>query len=122
MKLNLKAILVECYEGRHDECPVRGNPGRFTGCQCEHHEEKSMGNNVVVIYCSEDGDKSIYRYTKEEFTKEIERMVEDGESPKFAKPGDVVDSGFMDSFAGYIIIDGDVIEPKPVKVTTKFKL
>jgi hypothetical protein len=118
----LKAILTECHEERHNVCPVRGNPGRFTGCQCQCHEEKKMGDKVVVIYCSEDGDKSIYRYTKEEFAKEIERMVADGEDPKFARAGDVTDSGFMDHFAGYIIIDGDVIVPQPVKVAIKFKL
>lgn len=79
-----------------------------------------MGDKVVAIYCSEDGDKSIKFTTKAEFMKGIEADMKDGASfPRFAKPGEKIE---MDYFVGYILIEGDVIVPKPVEKVTKYEL
>lgn len=78
-----------------------------------------MSDKIIVIYCSEDGDKSIYRYTREEFSKKISTMIAEGLTPNFAKAGKIPD---LDHFEGYIVIDGDIVEPKPSSVVTKYQL
>lgn len=79
-----------------------------------------MSDKLVVIHCSEDGDKSIRFTTKAEFMKGLERDLKDGSRmPRFAKPGEVID---MDCFSGCILIAGEVIEPKPVEKVTKYEL
>lgn len=77
-----------------------------------------MGDNLIVIYCSEDGDKSIYRYTKADFAKKIEGMLREGSQPKFAEAGKLPN---LDYFEGYIVIEGDIIQPTPVETVTKYK-
>lgn len=80
-----------------------------------------MGDKIVAIYCSEDGDKSITFTTKAEFMKGIENdYVKYGAPlPRFAKPGEQIR---LDYFSGYILIEGDVIVPKPVEKVTKYEL
>lgn len=79
-----------------------------------------MGDKLIAIYCSEDGDKSIEFTTKTAFMREMEQNLKDGSSmPKFAKPGEKLD---LDYFVGYILIEGEVIVPKPVERVTKYEL
>lgn len=80
-----------------------------------------MSDKVVAIRCSEDGDKSISFTTKAEFMKKIEDdYVRYGcELPRFAQPGEKID---LDCFAGYILIQGEVIAPKPVEKITRYEL
>lgn len=80
-----------------------------------------MSDKVIVIYCSEDGDKSIEFTTKNAFMKKMEDYyLKDGIAlPRFAKPGEEVN---LDTFSGYILIEGEVIAPKPVEKVTKYEL
>lgn len=79
-----------------------------------------MSDNLIAIYCSEDGDKSIKFTTKAEFMKKIEEDLKGGcEMPRFAKPGEKVE---LDYFVGYILIEGNVIVPKAVEKVTKYEL
>ena len=78
-----------------------------------------MKDIVIVISCSEDGDKTIVRMTKAELLKKLKEHYW-GENPKFAPAGTVPD---LDYFGGgLIIIDGDVVEPRPIQTVTEFAL
>lgn len=78
---------------------------------------------MIVIYCSEDGDHSIYQMTREEAAKKFEDCVKDGCPPKFATLEQIKkDSGMECMGDTYIVIDGDLIVPKPIQVATKFQL
>ena len=79
-----------------------------------------MGDQLITIYCSEDGDKSISFTTKAEFMKKIEEdyIRYDCKMPRFAQPVEKIN---MDHFSGYILIEGNVIVPKPVEKVTKYE-
>jgi hypothetical protein len=75
--------------------------------------------SVVVISFNEDGDPpSVTELSKEEFRK---RLREDyyGSRPVFAEPGKPVDS---DRFVGLVVIEGKIVKPKAVQVTTEYDL
>ena len=73
---------------------------------------------VILIYCDEGGDKSLEVIQRETFLANL-NSGEYGDSPVFANPDDNID---MDCFVGYILIEGKVIQPKPLTVVTKFEL
>ena len=73
---------------------------------------------IVVIYCNEDGDTSIYRMPKSEFLQKL-KLHHWGEDPKFAPTGTVPN---LDHFVGLVVVDGDVVEPKPIQTVTEFTL
>jgi hypothetical protein len=77
-----------------------------------------MSDTVLVISCSEDGDKSLHRLTKAELCDRLDEQWY-GESPAFAPPGTVPN---MDTFVGLIIIEGDIVVPKPVEKVTRYQL
>ncbi len=85
---------------------------------------------VVVIHCSEDGDKTIHRMTKRIF---LSRLKDEywGPDPKFLERGhllpaapraDLPETSDLGSFVGLVIIDGDITVPKPVQVITEYEL
>lgn len=81
---------------------------------------------MIIIHCSEDGDHSIRRISKEKFLKDLNDGQygdggDGGRLPVFADPK-TFDSLDLDQFAGYILVDGDIVVPKPQTVVTKFKL
>lgn len=80
-----------------------------------------MSDKVIAIYCSVDGDKSIEFTTKDAFMKKMESYyLKDGiPLPRFAKPGEEL---CLDNFSGYILIEGEVVAPKPVETVTKYEL
>lgn len=74
---------------------------------------------VILIYCSEDGDKSINFLSEDQFLKDLNKG-DYGENPTFAMPGEKID---LDCFGpGYILIKGNVVVPKPVNVVKKYEL
>ena len=73
---------------------------------------------VILIHCSEDGDKSIGFVREETFLKDL-NDGHYGDKPVFAKPGEKIE---MDYFVGIILIKGEVIQPKPVDVVKKYEL
>lgn len=76
-------------------------------------------DSVVVLYFNEDGDPpSVEPMSKDELRK---RLKEDywGSRPVFAKPGKDINTA---DFAGLVIIEGKVIQPRPVKVATEYDL
>ena len=73
---------------------------------------------VVVIRCSEDGDKSIDVIREETFLEQLNKGYY-GEKPVFAKPGEKIE---MDYFVGMIVIKGEIVSPKPVDVVKKYEL
>ena len=73
---------------------------------------------VIVINCSEDGDKSIDIIREETFLEQLNSGYY-GERPVFAKPGEKLD---MDYFTGIIVIRGQIVSPKPVDVVKKYEL
>lgn len=73
---------------------------------------------VIVIHCSEDGDKSISVIREEDFLKDLNAGYY-GDKPVFAKPDEKIE---MDYFVGMIVIKGNVIQPKPVDVVKKYEL
>jgi hypothetical protein len=83
-----------------------------------------MGDTVVVIYCSEDGDHSISQIPKYQFLKHLKDYFKDSiRKPKFFDPiinsGDSVD---LMTFSGYIVIEGKIVTPKPVQVATEYEI
>ncbi len=69
-----------------------------------------------VIYCSEDGDKSLSEFSAEQLTKALED--EDwGENCSF---GNVETD--LDYFSGIIIIKGEIVIPKPKDIIKSFSL
>jgi hypothetical protein len=74
---------------------------------------------MIVIHCSEDGDHSVEQLTKEEFLSNLNDGCY-GEKPEFANSK--TDLSDLNCFTGYIVVDGDIVVPKPEKVVTKFKL
>jgi hypothetical protein len=77
-----------------------------------------MSGTVLVISCGEDGDKTLARLTKAELCDRLDEQWY-GEDPQFASPSAVPD---LERFVGLIIIDGDIIAPKPVEKVTRYKL
>lgn len=73
---------------------------------------------VILIHCSEDGDKSIEVIPEETFLKNLNEQYY-GVKPVFAKPGEKIE---MDSFSGLILIKGEIVEPKAVSVVKKYEL
>jgi hypothetical protein len=73
---------------------------------------------MIVISCSEDGDKTIYRLTKAEALKRLNDPDHWGNT-KFASANEMPE---MDYFVGLIIIDGDIVTPKPAKTVTEWSL
>lgn len=73
---------------------------------------------VILIQCSEDGDKSISFVREETFLNDLNNGHY-GERPIFAKPGEKID---LDCFSGIIVIKGEVVSPKPVNVVKKYEL
>ena len=73
---------------------------------------------VILIYCDEDGDKSLRVLSVEAFLKEL-NAGDLGENPTFAKPGDKIE---MDYFCGYILIKGEIVLPRPVEKVKKYAL
>lgn len=85
-------------------------------------------NDLVVLHCTEDGDKSISFTTKEEFLRSaMEDGILTGDKGRekgtvlaaFARPGEKID---LDRFVGYILIEGRVVAPVAIEVQTKFRL
>lgn len=77
---------------------------------------------MILIYCSEDGDHGVRRLSKEQFLKNLNSGdYGDLEKIEFADPK-TFDRLDLESFVGYILIDGDIVVPKPETVVTKFKL
>jgi hypothetical protein len=77
-----------------------------------------MNNIVIVINCTEDGDRHVSRLTKAEFLWKF-KSDHWGKKPKFAPAGSVPD---MSLFVGIIVIDGDIVVPRPVQVVTEYEL
>ncbi len=80
-----------------------------------------MADTVVVIYCDEDGDlPRVRQMSKEKF---LERLNDDWKDtiqrPNFAEPTDEIDTS---RFAGYIVIEGKIVKPRAIKVTSKWIL
>jgi len=73
---------------------------------------------VILIHCDEDGDKSFRVLSEEKFLREL-NAGDFGDDPTFAKPGDEVD---MDCFCGYILIKGEIVQPRPVEKVKKYAL
>lgn len=73
---------------------------------------------VIVIYCSEDGEKSMSERDEAEFLAELAQHAKDGEKHSFA-PSAKVD---LDYFTGYIVIKGRVVVPNPTEVALKYEL
>lgn len=78
---------------------------------------------MILIYCSEDGDHRIEQISKEQFLKNLNDgdYGEDLEKIEFADPK-TFDRLDLESFVGYILVDGPIVVPKPEKIVTKFKL
>jgi hypothetical protein len=74
--------------------------------------------NLIVIQCNEDGEASLFHITEEQFLTRLNDGTF-GNSPRFAKPGEVSD---LDTFTGYILIRGEIIQPKPVEVVKRYGL
>ena len=73
---------------------------------------------VILFRRDEDGDTTFEVVERWKFLEQLNSGYY-GESPIFAKPGEHLD---LDIFTGYILIDGEVIQPKPKTVVTKFEL
>lgn len=73
---------------------------------------------VIVIHCSEDGDKSINVIPEETFLADLNHGHY-GEKPVFAKPGEKIE---MEYFVGFIVIKGRVVCPIPIEVVKKYEL
>lgn len=73
---------------------------------------------MILISCSEDGDHSFGIITKEAFLRHMNEGYY-GDNPVFAEPGKAVD---LERFSGYILIDGDIVQPKPVQHVTKYTI
>lgn len=74
---------------------------------------------VIVVHVNEDGEPYIHRLTKMEFLKRLKDHYW-GEDIEFQAAGTVPSD--MMSCNKFIVIDGDVIEPRPVKVVEEYEL
>ena len=75
-------------------------------------------DTVVVITFNEDGDlPSVEEMSKEKFKKMVKECHEDGERLVFHDPKRRLD---VESFVGMVVIEGKIIKPKAVKVTTEY--
>jgi hypothetical protein len=75
---------------------------------------------LIVISCSEDGDRSSYRMTKAELLTRLNDKDDwGGGDTVFAPAGGVPD---LEYFVGVIIIDGDIVAPHPEKTVTEWAL
>lgn len=70
-----------------------------------------------VIYCDEDGDKTLTVYTKEKLEQELKEMAKDTEYPPVFGDPETVE---LDSFSGMIIIKGEAVIPEPVDVVKSY--
>ena len=76
---------------------------------------------VIVIYCNEDGDRYFERMRKSTLLSKL-KDNHWGRDIKFAT-SDQADKGDLgDAFVGLIVIDGDVVVPRAVSVTTEYSL
>jgi hypothetical protein len=73
---------------------------------------------VILIHCDEDGDKFLRVLSEGAFLKEL-NDGDFGDDPTFAKPGDEIK---MDYFCGYILIKGEIVQPRPVEKVKKYAL
>ena len=73
---------------------------------------------VILIHCDEDGDKRFEIIPEEKFLKDMNDGSY-GDNPKFASPDEKID---MDYFCGYILIRGEIIQPKAVDVVKRYEL
>lgn len=79
-----------------------------------------MGNTVVIVHYSEDGDiPSVEQMSKDEFKKRLKENYY-GEKPDFVQPAQSIDGGSQGS--AILVIEGQMIVPKPVQVVTEFEL
>jgi hypothetical protein len=73
---------------------------------------------VILIHCDEDGDKHFRVLSVEKFLAEL-NAGDFGDNPTFANPVDEIN---MDSFCGYILIKGEIVQPRPVEKVKKYAL
>jgi hypothetical protein len=79
-------------------------------------------DTVVVIYCSEDGDHSIQQMSRDKFLKRLKDDYKDSKhGPKFFDPSNH-DQTDLNTFDGYIVIEGKIVQPKPIEVATEWSL
>lgn len=77
-------------------------------------------DTVVVVTFNEDGDlPSVEEMPKEDFLNSLKEAVKDGERPVFYDPKNPED---LESFVGMVVIEGKIIKPKAVKVTTEYEI
>lgn len=75
-------------------------------------------SNVIVISFNEDGDPpKVEELSKEAFCKRLDEHYY-GENPTFAKAANLDTA----AFAGLLVIEGKIVQPRAVKVTTRHEL
>lgn len=79
-------------------------------------------NTVVIVYCSEDGDHSVFQMDKAKFLQQLKVDYKDSRyGPTFFDP-DNHDRTDLNRFAGMIVIEGQIVRPKALKVETEWEI
>lgn len=74
-------------------------------------------NSVVVLYFNEDGDPpSVEPMSKDQLRQKLKENYW-GSRPVFAEPGKEINTA---NFSGLVIIEGQIVKPRAVKVATEY--
>lgn len=82
-----------------------------------------MKSQYVIVVSSSDGDVTIQRLTREQLSQRLKEHYW-GNEPRFLAVADFGQSDWLDLTArgGIVIIDGDVIVPKPKQVVVEYEV